>query len=168
MQSWSSSRVTSSATSALLAMTLSRFLSLCSFERVYYSASATATASASALPVPPYLHPPLPLRYLISSIQVRRYMCTHVLHAQVEIEGPSTPQISVFDRDDGTYLVTWNVEATGQYTSELPSLFVHLLMVSAYVDALLRVQDLTKVFVCMVQCASCYTDFRYRARPSCL
>jgi hypothetical protein len=36
-------------------------------------------------------------------------------HVQVEIEGPSVPQISVFDRDDGTYLVTWNVEATGQY-----------------------------------------------------
>ena len=38
---------------------------------------------------------------------------------EVEIEGPSTPQISVFDRDDGTYLVTWNVEATGQYTMRI-------------------------------------------------
>ncbi|EKX46192.1 hypothetical protein GUITHDRAFT_163003 [Guillardia theta CCMP2712] len=34
---------------------------------------------------------------------------------EVEIEGPSTPQISVYDRDDGTYLVTYNVEAVGQY-----------------------------------------------------
>lgn len=34
---------------------------------------------------------------------------------EVEIEGPSTPQISVFDRDDGTYLVTYVVSDTGQY-----------------------------------------------------
>lgn len=35
---------------------------------------------------------------------------------QVVIEGPSTPQISVFDRDDGTYLVSYVVSETGQYT----------------------------------------------------
>ena len=31
-------------------------------------------------------------------------LLTFILDRQVEIEGSSTPQISVFDRDDGTYL----------------------------------------------------------------
>ena len=31
-------------------------------------------------------------------------LLTLILDRQVEIEGSSTPQISVFDRDDGTYL----------------------------------------------------------------
>jgi hypothetical protein len=35
---------------------------------------------------------------------------------EVQMDGPATPQISVFDRDDGTYLVTYVVEATGSYT----------------------------------------------------
>jgi len=36
----------------------------------------------------------------------------------------------VFDRDDGTYLVTWNVEATGPYTMRilLHRLQVHIHM----------------------------------------
>jgi hypothetical protein len=33
----------------------------------------------------------------------------------VAMEGPSTPQISVFDRDDGTYLVSYVVSETGDY-----------------------------------------------------
>jgi hypothetical protein len=39
---------------------------------------------------------------------------------QVAIEGPSTPQISVFDRDDGTYLVSYVVSNTGDYVVRPP------------------------------------------------
>jgi hypothetical protein len=31
------------------------------------------------------------------------------------LQGPSLPQVSVYDRDDGTYLVTYNVHKTGDY-----------------------------------------------------
>ena len=47
------------------------------------------------------------------------------------LQGPSLPQVSVYDRDDGTYLVTYNVHKTGEYhvsaISSSKLLDVHLL-----------------------------------------